>query len=240
MKHRLDVNQVGAGSVRRGGRSRLAFTLIELLVVIAIIAILAALLLPALARAKAKAQLANCLSNLKQLGLTSIMYLGYDADQFPYSGRYWPQMPFVDLLKLYNPYISTNNRGFFRCPAARGRGWNLEWTIINGASCGISTNDLLFPCSYYHYYQFYMDDTGSTLAVRKLSEVRYPTRKAQSSCFAASAGSAAVVGHGTKGLSLMFVDGHAQFALYPQLNPGTLGGYNLDWTDGGLQGADLH
>ncbi len=239
MKHFLDLNQVRVGAGRRGWRSRLAFTLIELLVVIAIIAILAAMLLPALAKAKAKAQLANCLSNLKQLGLTSTMYLSDNTDRFPYSGRSWPQMPFVDLLKLYDPYISTNNRGFFRCPADRGRGWNLEWTILNGAGYGISTNELLFPCSYYHYFQFYMDDVASRLMVRKLQEVRHPARKAQSPCFAVSANSAAVVGHGTKGLSLMFVDGHAQFALYRQLNPGTLGNYNLDWTEGGLRGADL-
>jgi prepilin-type N-terminal cleavage/methylation domain-containing protein len=239
MKHLLEVSRVRACSARRGWRRCLAFTLIELLVVIAIIAILAALLLPALAKAKSKAQLANCISNLKQLGLTSIMYHGDNADQFPYSGRYWPQMPFVDLLKLYNPYISTNNRGFFRCPADRGRGWNFEWTIINGAACGISTNDLLFPCSYYHYYQFYMTDDASRLAARKVAEVRYPTRKAQSSCFAGSADSAAVVGHGTEGRSLMFVDGHAQFARFKQLNPGTLGDYNLDWTQDGLKGADL-
>jgi prepilin-type N-terminal cleavage/methylation domain-containing protein len=239
MKSLLDLNQVRAGARTPGWRSCLAFTLIELLVVIAIIAILAAMLLPALAKAKAKAQLANCISNLKQVGVTSIMYLSDNADRFPYSGRPWPQMPFVDLLKLYDPYISTNNRGFFRCPADRGRGWNYEWTIINGASCGISTNELLFPCSYYHYFQFYMDDVPAGLMVRKLQEVRQPTRKAQSVCFAATPNSAAVVGHGTKGLSLMFVDGHAQFALYRQLNPGTLGNYNLDWTEGGLRGADL-
>ena len=222
----------------RKNRSR-GFTLIELLVVIAIIAILAGMLLPALSKAKARAQLANCVSNLRQVGLTSMMYLGDNTDRFPYSGRYWPQMPFVDVLKLYNPYISTNNRAFFRCPADRGRGWNIEWTVVNGAACGISTNELLFPCSYYHLFQFYVSDTASAPMVRKLQEVRYPTRKAQSACYAGSANSPAVSGHGTKGLSLMFVDGHSQFSPYSQLNRGTLGDYNLDWTEGGLQGVDL-
>jgi len=104
-----------------------AFTLIELLVVIAIIAILAAMLLPALAKAKKSSLRITCVSNLHQVGLVMAMYAGDNHDQFPYTtypAGDWAIPPLVGLPTLLNPYVSTNNRGFFLCPADNPAGWN--------------------------------------------------------------------------------------------------------------------
>ena len=133
-------------------RSRSAFTLIELLVVIAIIAILASLLLPALARAKAKGLDIKCVSNLKQLGIAVVLWGDSHEGRFPTAERRptTPVFPapnnkprICDVLAEemgYNTNALPQQNSVFQCPRDRANylqteGSSYEWNYeLNGES----------------------------------------------------------------------------------------------------------
>jgi len=147
---------------------RFGFTMIELLVVIAIIAILAGLLLPVLGRVKEKAQVTQCLSNLRQIGVAIKLYTDDNRDTLPLFGTgLWTNPP-PESLKVYilglggndpapgydfmaaatnrplYPYIKPSN--VFRCAADRGQeeddtfngGINANWKPSNFETLGCS------------------------------------------------------------------------------------------------------
>lgn len=179
-------------------RSRKGFTLIELLVVIAIIAILASILFPVFAQARDKARSATCISNLKQIGTSFLMYTQDYDESLPFvtcgdsylggcatwirSSLPWPLtiQPYAKNTQFYGCPADADKACFSKPDNLNGFGQMLVFAGWPGARTGMTPQQLaqVFPLSYAANYWLSKNSLGSPPAsgTVSLAEMAAPAK----------------------------------------------------------------
>ena len=196
-------------------RRSTGFTLIELLVVIAIIAILAAILFPVFSRAREKARQTSCLSNLKQLGLATQMYV-QDYDECFSMSVYLAGAQAYTMYHVHMPYMK--NEQIFQCPSARN-----ELLASELVGLGIPLAPGFAGCSYVFNFAIFEDGPNNVLTqaddpVVSLAQITRPSETSGMYDGDLSAGADAitdlfdspVLARHNETLNNNYIDGHAK------------------------------